>query len=126
MDWLTQRTHYTAEEVQILHAGTKTPFVFNIQLYGFAINTQQVSFVISPRAEYSEVTLRFSFSVGKPARKWLTLSSGLLVFHKENSLNDESTPKNLFRTLDTDNNGYLDFTEFLLAMDLVAARWILN
>merc|ERR1712013_469369 len=25
-------------------------------------------------------------------------------------------------TLDTDNNGYLDFTEFLLAMDLVAAR----
>merc|ERR1712013_61012 len=27
-----------------------------------------------------------------------------------------------FRTLDTDNNGYLDFTEFLLAMDLVAAR----
>ena len=29
---------------------------------------------------------------------------------------------NAFRTLDTDNNGYLDFTEFLLAMDLVAAR----
>ena len=27
------------------------------------------------------------------------------------------------RTLDTDNNGYLDFTEFLLAMDLVAARF---
>ena len=26
------------------------------------------------------------------------------------------------RTLDSDNNGYLDFTEFLLAMDLVAAR----
>ena len=91
MDWLTQRTHYTAEEVQILHAGTKTPFVFNIQLYEFAINTQQVSFVISPRAEYSEVTLRFSFSVGKPARKWLTLSSGLLIFHKDNNLNDEST-----------------------------------
>lgn len=32
------------------------------------------------------------------------------------------TPDNFRRTLDADNNGYLDFTEFLLAMDLVAAR----
>ena len=31
--------------------------------------------------------------------------------------------KTYLRTLDTDNNGYLDFTEFLLAMDLVAARF---
>ena len=31
--------------------------------------------------------------------------------------------KTLFcRTLDTDNNGFLDFREFLLAVDLVAAR----
>ena len=37
--------------------------------------------------------------------------------------NATSTLMNSARTLDTDNNGYLDFTEFLLAMDLVAARW---
>ena len=30
-----------------------------------------------------------------------------------------------FRTLDSDNNGFLDFKEFLLAMDLVAARLVI-
>ena len=29
----------------------------------------------------------------------------------------------VYRTLDADNNGFLDFTEFLLSMDLVAARY---
>ena len=34
------------------------------------------------------------------------------------------TPNSLLfdRTLDTDNNGYLDFREFLMAIDLIAAK----
>ena len=32
----------------------------------------------------------------------------------------------IIRTLDADNNGFLDFTEFLLSMDLVAARSVFS
>ena len=89
----------------------------------------QVSFVTSLRVESCEVTLRFSSSVGRLARKWQTWSLGrLLAFHSDKNLINcfrcyiHLVLNEPVRTLDTDNNGYLDFTEFLLAMDLVAAR----
>ena len=82
----------------------------------------QASFVTSLREESSAVTLRFSSSVAKLALKWQIWSSGLVEFHTDTNLLNNSTLMSPFRTLDTDNNGYLDFTEFLLAMDLVAAR----
>ena len=89
----------------------------------------QVSFVTSLRVGSFAVTLRFSSSVGRPARKWQTWSLGRLrAFHSDKNLINcfrcyiHLVLNEPVRTLDTDNNGYLDFTEFLLAMDLVAAR----
>ena len=108
VDWLTQRTHYTAEEVQILHAGILchihyptgqlcseqrrqlcSVFFSDFSLSCFSplrFLSPQVSFVTFLRAESSEVTLRFSSSVARLARKWQTWSSGLLVFQSDNHL----------------------------------------
>ena len=56
-----------------------------------------------------------------PQFSFVTMSSGIYYFSSVNS-NFHELHLSFYRTIDIDGNGYLDFKEFLMANDLIAAK----